>query len=335
MHARVRAHMTILERGPFVTTTRLSVTAQVISVSFGKHFATGSFPSTVAPRKSEAMAFKVQFVESASITAPHLNSPVLVNVTRDDEGSAKFFEARACHKNARLLCTDGHSQWDAIFKTVTVFDKIKELRDSRFREDEVNHIHLTKGRTLSATAKAKILARDGLVLTVNVPKIADQPARDVRLIMDPPNTALRMELTESNLQWLSDVIAAERAQGIEKRAAPDEACVELRQLRENEGLSKPNTLWIGHGMCRAIRPADPSEPDNKKRCSTFLPIDKENPANTIDAVKAFIAGDVDQRKGGPKKKLTQRSLLSMFGATNASDTSSSFETSSIAESIDA
>ena len=339
MHARVRAHMTILERGPFVTTTRLSVTAQVISVSFGKHFATGSFPSTVVPRKSgEAMAFQVEFVECASLTAPHLNSPVLVNVARDDDGHAKFFEARACHKTARLLCTDGHSQWDRAFKTVTVLDKIKELRDEKYRDDEASGIKIQKGVNPSKSVKAKAITRDGTVITVDVPSIADMPARAVRLIMDPPKTAVRIELTASNLQWLSDVIAAERAAGVGKRVAPAVEVTELRQLRENEGLEK-NTLWVTKGVCRAMRPANPDEPDNKKVCTTFLSIDKENPASTFEAAKAFIAGDTALRKGGSKRKLTQRSLHDMFGAGKSSDTSSSFdanfETSSIAESVDA
>jgi hypothetical protein len=287
-----------------------------------KRFRETSLRCTIVPRKScEAMAFEVKFIESAQITAPHLKKPLFVEVHRAEGSDKKFVDLSRSHKLARMLCLDGHQFYDC-FGTVTVLDQLKSLRD--------DHTRAASGRvkfgTVTRAVTAKELVMDGSCVAIAVPSIAGCPARSLYVVLSSTYQAsVRMELSSDNLAWLSGVIASERALAIKKHVDTDKA-VALRAIRDSDDNLK-HKLWIGKdGASRALRP-QPEEssegpPNKKKICMWLKP--EESPAKTVSDAEAFISAEsVTRNLGGRPLRLTQKSLLSMFGSKPTPSGSSS------------
>jgi hypothetical protein len=221
-----------------------------------KRFRETSLRCTIVPRKScEAMAFEVKFVESANITAPHLKKPVFVEVHRAEGSDKQFVDPTASHKVARILCLDGHQFWDC-FGCVTVLDKMKSLRDDCARAASGRQA----AKHCSRAVVAKELLMDGTCADIDVPSIAGHPARSLCVVLTAYKSAVRMELSEANLVWLSGVIASERALAITKHIVTDKAA-ELRAMRDSDS-TLTHKLWIGKdGASRALRPQPEESPD--------------------------------------------------------------------------
>ena len=288
-----------------------------------KRFRETSLRCTIVPRKScEAMAFEVKFIESAQITAPHLKKPLFVEVHRAEGSDKAFVDLSRSHKLARMLCLDGHQFYDC-FGTVTVLDQLKSLRD--------DHTRAASGRvtfgTVTRAVTAKELVLDGSCAAIYVPSIAGCPAHSLYVILTSAyhGASVRMELSSDNLAWLSGVIASERALAIKKHVDTDKA-VALRAIRDSDDSLK-HKLWVcKDGASRALRPQpeeSPEGPPNKKKILTWLK-PEESPAKTVSDAEAFInAESVTRNLGGRPLRLTQKSLLSMFGSKPTPSGSSS------------
>jgi hypothetical protein len=189
---------------------------------------------------------------------------VFVEVHRAEGSDKQFIDLTASHKVARILCLDGHQFWDC-FGCVTVLDKMKSFRDECARNASGRLV--TKHCSRAVIAKELLL--DNTCSDIVVPSIAGHPARSVYVVLTAYKSAVRMELTEASLMWLSKVVAAERALGATKHAASEKA-TELRDQRDHDPtLAKKRWVSTG-GVCRAVRPVDPDEPPSKKRTITWL-----------------------------------------------------------------
>jgi len=252
--------------------------------------------------------------------APHLKKPLFVEVHRAEGSDKQFVDLSRSHKLARMLCLDGHQFYDC-FGTVTVLDQIKSLRDDSTRAASGRNIGANCGRGVVA----KELLMDGTCASIDVPSIDGHPARSLCVVLTAYKTAVRMELSSDNLAWLSGVIASERALAITKHIATDKA-VELRAIRDSDDNLK-HKLWIGKdGASRALRPQpeeSPEGPPNKTKITMWLK-PEESPAKTVSDAEAFISAEfVARNLGGRPLKLTQKSLLSMFGSKPTPSGSSS------------
>ena len=264
------------------------------------------------------MAFEVKFISSGRITAPHLKTPMFVEVYRsDDDDTKQFIDLTATHKTARLLCTDGNQFWT--FGSVTVIDVMKELRDKVTRTASGR----VKGRGLSAAALSKELAVDNMSATIYVPSIAGQPARAVGVILTPIKSSVRMELTEGNVEWLAKVVSAERGLGNKKHVSTP-AATALKEMRDQDPTAS-SKLWVSaSGHCRAVKSLDlASDSLSKKRTITYMKLDEQsNATETVAGALDFAYSDdrTPQKLGRPSR-LTQKSLVQMFGAPSCSSSS--------------
>ena len=269
------------------------------------------------------MSYEIK-LSAAQINATHLKHAVYVDVYRaDDAPNLAFVELESSNKMARLLCTDGNASWDC-FGCVTVLNVLKNLRDEAHRA----RTKRKKGRTSNPTIIAAELAVDNTYVEVSVPSIAQEPSRDVKVILTQIKSPVRMELTV-NMAWLSRVIAAERAAGVQKREEPTEKVAELRKMRDADlvSMGAGAKMWINSsGLCRIVRPTDD---DTDKRVTRIQATEHTSTADLRSLAEAVIAGQVETPK---RRKLTQSTLTSMFGSGTSSAGSSSFDSASVAES---
>jgi hypothetical protein len=271
------------------------------------------------------MSYEIK-LSAAQINATHLKHAVYVDVHRaDDAPNLAFVELESSSKMARLLCTDGNATWDC-FGCVTVLNVLRNLRDEALRAITKRK----KGKSANATVIAAELAVDNTYVEVSVPSIAQEPSRGVKVILTQIKSPVRMELTVDNMAWLSRVIAAERAAGVQKREEPTEKVAELRKMRDADlvCMGAGAKMWVNSsGLCRIVRPTDD---DTGKRVITQVQATEQTSTTDLRShAEAVVAGQVEPPK---RRKLTQSTLTSMFGSGTSSAGSSSFDSASVAES---
>ena len=69
--------------------------------------------------------------------------------------------------------------------------------------------------------QAKEIELGGSAVSIEVPSIGGSEPRTIKVLLDPPKSAPRVELSAGNLEWLARVIKIERAANTRKRPAEE------------------------------------------------------------------------------------------------------------------
>ena len=250
--------------------------------------------------------FTVETKNMAVIKSQHFKGNIYMEINTDDDGKGEYVTlSQKEHWLARLLCIDGTNR-NTVFSYVTVIDTIRDIRDSEYYTKTGKH----KNQKAIATraAKAKEIELGGSAVSIEIPSICGSEPRTIKVLLDPPKSAPRMELSAGNLEWLARVIKIERAANTRKRPAEEMTEEQTSAVSiVKESIADGNVASVKRfGGVRVTRVTDEGV---KER--TCIPVDLSDPQKAVDAARDFVDGAAKKPVGRPAK-YQQRTLLQSF-----------------------
>ena len=249
--------------------------------------------------------FTVETKNMAVIKSQHFKGNIYMEISTDDDGKGEYVTlSQKEHWLARLLCIDGTNR-NTVFSYVTVIDTIRDIRDSEYYTKTGKQKNQT---TVTRATRAKEIELGGSAVSIEVPSIGGSEPRTMKVLLDPPKSAPRVELSAGNLEWLARVIKIERAANTRKRPAEEITEEQTSAVSiVKESISDGNVASVKRfGGVRVTRVTDDGD---KER--TYIPVDLNDPQKAVEAAREFVDGATKKPVGRPAK-YQKRTLLQFF-----------------------